>query len=294
MNERSEQASSQDARSQNTDLEDKNANKKGWLEKIGQALIGSLDSPQQILELLKDAEKRNILGIDALAMIEGVLEVSEMQVRDIMIPRSHMTVLEIDAPIKETLQIIVDSAHSRFPVIGDNRDDIEGILLAKDILSFCLSGDEEHLEIRDLLRPAVIIPESKRLNVLLKDFRNYRNHMAIIVDEYGGVSGLVTIEDVLEQIVGEIEDEHDIEEEKNIISRGDQTYTINSLTPVEEFNEFFDCEFSDREFDTIGGLVVKSFGHLPEHNEKTELSGFLFKVIKADHRRLYLLQVQVI
>jgi len=290
MNERSEQASTPESRSPT--LEDKNTNKKGWLEKIGQALIGSLDTPDQILELLRDAEKRDILGLDALSMIEGVLEVNEMKVRDIMIPRSQMTVLEIDAPIKETLRIIVESAHSRFPVIGDNRDDIEGILLAKDILSFFLDEEQQQLEIRDLLRPAVIIPESKRLNVLLKDFRNYRNHMAIIVDEYGGVSGLVTIEDVLEQIVGEIADEHDFDEEKNIISRGEGIYAVNSLTPVEEFNDYFQASFSEREFDTIGGLVLKSFGHMPERNETTEIDGFLFTVIKSDHRRLYLLQVQ--
>jgi len=295
MSERSEQAPIiHDDRSQNPPQDEKNSPKKGWLEKIGQALIGDLETSDDILEILRDAEKRNIVSIDALSMIEGVLEVNEMKVRDIMIPRSQMTVLEIDAPIKETLRIIVESAHSRFPVIGDNRDDIEGILLAKDILSYFLNDELEQLEIRDLLRPAVIIPESKRLNILLKDFRNYRNHMAIIVDEYGGVSGLVTIEDVLEQIVGEIEDEHDIDEEKNIITRGHGIYAVNSLTPVEEFNEFFQVEFTDKEFDTIGGLVLKSFGHMPKRDESTELDGFLFKVIKSDHRRLYLLQVQSI
>ncbi|MFK5893490.1 MAG: transporter associated domain-containing protein [Pseudomonadota bacterium] len=264
---------------------------KGWLEKIGQALVGEISTTDEVMELLQDAQQRQIISSESLSMIEGVLDVSEMQVREIMIPRSQMSVLKLDDTLNDILKTIVSSAHSRFPVIGDNRDDIEGILLAKDLLPFCFEGNKEQLKIRDILRPAVIIPESKRLNVLLQDFREYRNHIAIVVDEYGGVSGLVTIEDVLEEIVGEIEDEYDIEEEKNIISNGEGIYSVNSLTPIDEFNDSFLSHFSDEEYETIGGVVMNAFGHMPAKGEELELEGHLFKILKADKRRIYLLRV---
>lgn len=270
---------------------EKESDNKSWLEKIGHALVGEITTTEQIKVFLQNAQQRQVISSESLSMIEGVLDVSEMQVREIMIPRSQMSVLKIDDSLNDTLKTIISSAHSRFPVIGDNRDDIEGILLAKDLLPFCMDGNHEQLEIRDILRPAVIIPESKRLNVLLKDFREYRNHIAIVVDEYGGVSGLVTIEDVLEEIVGEIEDEYDIEEEKNIIHHGDGKYSVNSLTPIDDFNDSFTANFSDEEYETIGGVVMNAFGHMPSRGEEIELNGYLFKVLKADKRRIYLLHV---
>ena len=266
---------------------------KTWLEKIGQALVGEISTTEQVKVFLQDAQQRQVISSESLAMINGVLDVSEMQVREIMIPRSQMSVLKIDDTLNDTLKTIITSAHSRFPVIGDNRDDIEGVLLAKDLLPYCMEGTHEHLEIRDILRPAVIIPESKRLNVLLKDFREYRNHIAIVVDEYGGVSGLVTIEDVLEEIVGEIEDEYDVEEEKNIISHGEGKYSVNSLTPIDDFNDAFTSHFSDEEYETIGGVVMNAFGHMPSRGEEIKLNGYLFKVLKADKRRIYSLRVLV-
>jgi magnesium and cobalt transporter len=272
---------------------EKEADHKSWLEKIGQALVGEISTTEQIMVLLQDAQQRQVISSESLSMIEGVLDVSEMQVREIMIPRSHMSVLKINDSFNDTLKTIITSAHSRFPVIGDNRDDIEGILLAKDLLPFCMEGNNEQLEIRDILRPAVIIPESKRLNVLLKDFREYRNHIAIVVDEYAGVSGLVTIEDVLEEIVGEIADEYDVEEEKNILSHGNGQFSVNSLTPIDDFNEYFSSNFSDDEYETIGGVVMNAFGHMPSRGEEIKLNGYLFKTIKADKRRIYLLRVIV-
>jgi hemolysin (HlyC) family protein len=287
MNERSTKTPTKIAGSPNK----KEFDSKSWLEKIGHVLVGEISSTEQIMELLQDAQARQVISTESLSMIEGVLDVSEMQVREIMIPRSQMSVLKLDDSLDNTLKTIITSAHSRFPVIGDNRDDIEGVLLAKDLLPFCLDGNKEPLEIRDILRPAVIIPESKRLNVLLKDFREYRNHIAIVVDEYGGVSGLVTIEDVLEEIVGEIEDEYDIEEEKNILYHDDGVYSVNSLTPIDEFNDSFSSHFSDEEYETIGGVVMNAFGHMPARGEELELDGFLFKILKADKRRIYLLRV---
>jgi magnesium and cobalt transporter len=224
-------------------------------------------------------------------MIEGVLEVSEMQARDIMIPRSQMVVVREDVSPDEFLPVIIDSAHSRFPVIGDNRDEVVGILLAKDLLSYYAKNHRENFDIRDILRPAVFIPESKRLNVLLKEFRANRNHMAIVVDEYGGIAGLVTIEDVLEQIVGEIEDEHDFEEDLYIVKHNDTRYTAKALTPIEDFNAEFNAEFSDEEFDTIGGLLISKFGHVPSRGEETTIGRFKFKVLRADSRRIHLLQI---
>jgi len=266
---------------------------RSWLEKIGHALYhGEPRNREELLETMRDASRRGLLDNDALAMIEGVLQVAEMQVRDIMIPRSQMVVVERDADPRSYLPVIIESAHSRFPVIGESRDEIVGILLAKDLLAWLAQGDDEAaFDIREALRPASFIPESKRLNVLLKEFRASRNHMAIVVDEYGGVAGLVTIEDVLEQIVGEIEDEHDIDNDTYIIQYGPHRHTVKALTPIDEFNDYFGSTFGSDEFDTIGGLVMRGFGHMPKRGETVVLDKFQFKVLRADNRRIHLLQV---
>ena len=265
--------------------------KRSWLERLGQALQGELKDRDQLIEVLQEAQKNTVIDYDALTMIEGVIGVSEMQVRDIMIPRSQMVVVERDADLKVILQTVVESAHSRFPAVGENRDEVIGILLAKDLLPYFLDGENIRFNLRDILRPAVFIPESKRLNVLLKEFRASRNHIAIVVDEYGGVAGMVTIEDVLEQIVGEIEDEHDVEEDAYIFEHRNAEYTVKAITPIEDFNEHFQANFSDEEFDTIGGLVMNGFGHMPKRGEKLNLGDFHFKVLRASNRQIYLLQV---
>lgn len=264
---------------------------RSWFEKISQALTGEPKNREQLVELLRDSEQRNLLEADSLSMIEGVMQVSEMRVRDIMIPRSQMEVVNRDAPPEEILPAVVESGHSRFPVIGENRDEVEGILLAKDLLSYFAAGEGAKFEIRDMMRKPIFIPESKRLNVLLREFRSTRNHMAIVVDEYGGVAGLVTIEDVLEQIVGEIEDEYDIDEDTFIKKYSNEHYTIKALTPIEEFNEYFQASLNEDEFDTVGGLVMKAFGHLPQRNEKIIIDGFQFTVMRADKRRIHLLKL---
>ena len=246
----------------------------------------------ELIELLREAHARNLFDSSAQTMIEGVLQVSELQVRDIMIPRSQMVVVEEEHSVQEMLPTIIQSAHSRFPVIGDSRDEVVGILLAKDLLRFLSNQCREEFNINDILRPAFIVPESKRLNILLNEFRNSRNHMAIIVDEYGGVSGLVTIEDVLEQIVGDISDEHDSEEDEYITYSEDDEYAlVKALTPVEDFNEFFDEAIECYEFDTIGGLVTNHFGRVPKRNETVVIGPFKFEVISADSRRIHLLKV---
>ena len=243
---------------------------------------------------MRDAQRRALFDADALAMIEGVLQVSEMQARDIMIPRSQMEVLNRDSSLEQMLPVIVDTGHSRFPVIGETRDEVVGILLAKDLLRYFVTGSEEAFNIREVLRPAVFIPESKRLNVLLKEFRANRNHIAIVVDEYGGVAGMVTIEDVLEQIVGEIEDEHDLDEDYYIRKHSATHFTVKALTPIEDFNEYFETGFSDEEFDTIGGLLVHEIGHLPKRGETVTVDRFLFKVLRADNRRVHMLHLSVL
>ncbi|MCG6887488.1 MAG: CBS domain-containing protein [Proteobacteria bacterium] len=261
------------------------------LERIGQALQGEMKDRGELLAVLHEAQKNDVIDSDALAMIEGVLGVSEMQVRDIMIPRSQMVVVERDADLQDILATVVESAHSRFPAVGESRDDVIGILLAKDLLPYFIHGEQGRFHVRDNLRPAVIVPESKRLNVLLKDFRTSRNHMAIVVDEYGGVSGLVTIEDVLEQIVGEIEDEHDIEDDVYIYEHRNGEYTVKAITPIEDFNDYFQSDFSSEEFDTIGGLILNRFGHLPKRGETVDLDNLHFKVLRASNRQIHLLEV---
>ena len=264
---------------------------RSWFEKVVQFFQARPEDREELIQTLQDAQQNNLFDADAMIMMEGVLQVSEMQVRDIMIPRSQMVVVELDATADEILSTVVASAHSRFPAVGDSKDEIVGVLLAKDLLPFFLQGDKEQINLRDLLRPVVFIPESKRLNVLLKDFRANRNHMAIVVDEYGGVAGLVTIEDVLEQIVGEIEDEHDFEDDAYILAHSDTQATIKAITPIEDFNEHFGCKFSDEEFDTIGGLVINALGHMPKRGETVTLDEFHFKVLRASSRRIHLLEV---
>lgn len=262
--------------------------------RVLRALRGEPWSRGEILNFL--SESRAEFDTEEHNMIEGVLEVSETQVRDVMIPRSHMVVLEPDQSLDELLGIIIESGHSRFPVIGEDRDEVLGILLAKDLLRYYQEQSAETFDIHNFIRPASVIPESKRLNALLKEFRTSRNHMAIVADEYGGVAGLLTIEDVLEEIVGDIDDEHDIEELEFIQSDGERdgevSYTVLALTRIEDFNEYFDCELSDEEFDTIGGLVLHELGRLPRRGERLEYGGFRFRVSKADRRRIDSLQVQ--
>ncbi len=251
-------------------------------------------SNEQLIELLRSAHQHNLYDADALAMLEGVLQVDDMQVRDIMIPRSQVAILERDASPDELLRTVVESGHSRFPVIGESRNEVVGILLAKDLLLYAFQRTDGRFDVKGLLRPAVFVPESKRLNVLLKEFRASRNHMAIVVDEYGGVAGMVTIEDVIEQIVGEIEDEHDVEEDDVIRKHSEVHYTIKALTPIEDFNEYFGTLLSDEEFDTIGGLVVHEIGTLPERGERIVIGNLLFKVLRADSRRVHMLQLTVL
>ncbi len=272
-----------------TDKEEKP--RRNWLERFGQKLQGGLKSRDELLDALRSALKNHVIDNDALSMIEGVLGVSEMQVRDIMIPRSQMVVVDRDEDLKSILETVVDSAHSRFPAVGENRDKVVGILLAKDLLPYFLGEDNDRFNLRDVLRPAVFIPESKRLNVLLKEFRASRNHMAMVVDEYGGVAGLVTIEDVLEQIVGEIEDEHDFEEDTFIYAHDNGNYTVKAITPIDEFNDYFSADFSDEEFDTVGGLLMHAFGHLPKRGETLDMGHFHFRVLRASNRQIHLLQV---
>ncbi len=245
----------------------------------------------QLVGQLRDAARRGVLGADALAMIEGVLGVADLQVRDIMVPRSQMVVLERDAPPESLLPVIVESGHSRFPVIGDDRDQVVGILLAKDLLRYYAEGKPGEFDVRDALRPAAFVPESKRLNVLLKEFRLSRNHMAIVVDEYGGGSGLVTIEDVIEEIVGEIADEYDIDEDQTIRREGDRQFAVLALARIADINEYFGTRFSEEEFDTIGGLVMHEFGRLPRRGESVTLDGYEFRVLRADRRRIDQLRV---
>ncbi len=242
-----------------------------------------------LIEILRNAENRNLLDADALLMIEGALHVSETHVRDIMVPRVQMIIIDNNAKPEEILKSVVESGHSRFPVIGDSSDEIEGILLAKDLLNYYVDPDK-NFDIKDVMRPTVFIPESKRLNVLLREFRMSRNHMAIVVDEYNGVAGLVTIEDVIEEIIGEIEDEHDHEDnEININTHDNNRYTVKALTPISEFNEFFNTEIPDNEYDTVGGFVINTFGYLPKRGEIIDFERFNIKILRADKRRVHLI-----
>ena len=264
---------------------------KSWLERISQAFSSGPETVEDVLEILRDAETESIIDPDSMNIIEGAIQVIDMRVDEIMIPRSQMITVKASSDPKSFLGDIINSAHSRFPVIGDSADDVIGILLAKDLLGLAVNNELHWPRIREILRPPTFVPESKRLNQLLKEFRETRNHMAIVVDEYGGTAGLVTIEDVLEQIVGEIEDEHDVDEETNIKGREDGSYSVKAVTSVEDFNEFFNCALDEEEFDTIGGLVLKEFGHLPRRGEQISFGGFQFTIANADNRSIRLLQV---
>ncbi|MBK7846749.1 MAG: CBS domain-containing protein [Zoogloea sp.] len=266
------------------------SSKPSLLERLSALLTREPEDREELLHLLHSAHDRNLFDADALAIIEGALQVSDMQVRDVMVPRAQMDVVCLDDSVEDITRFAIGAAHSRFPVIGENKDDVAGILLAKDLLRV-FAG--ESFNLRDMLRPAVFVPESKRLNVLLRDFRVSRNHMAIVVDEYGGVAGLVTIEDVLEQIVGDIEDEYDFDEAAdNIILDQAGRYRVKAGTEIEDFNEAFATTFSDAEYDTVGGLLIRKLGRLPKRNEIVELEGLRFQVLRADSRRVHSLLVE--
>ena len=264
--------------------------KPGLLERLSALLMREPEDREQLIALLHSAYERNLLDAEALSMMEGVIQVSERQVREIMLPRAQMDVIDISEPPEQFIPFVIETAHSRFPVIDGNKDNIIGILLAKDLLRY-YAGEE--FEVRDMLRPAVFVPESKRLNVLLRDFRSNRNHIALVVDEYGGVCGMVTIEDVLEQIVGEIEDEYDFDEdEDNIISVGQNTWRVKAATEIEDLNQTLGSEFSDEEYDTVGGLVLKAAGQLPKRGTHVTIGDMHFTVLRVDSRRLYSLLVE--
>lgn len=268
---------------------------KSWLEKIVQTFAGEPKSRQELVEVINEAELQEVIDTGTREMIHGVLEVGEMRVRDIMIPRAQMVTIEIDQSVDEFLPLVLDTAHSRFPVISENKDHIEGVLLAKDLLKFGFGDLKSEFQLKDAIRPAVIVPESKRVDVLLREFRQHRYHMAIVIDEYGGVSGLVTIEDILELIVGEIEDEHDADDDEteNIRVLNKHTYSVKALTTVEDFNQFFNTKFDEEQADTIGGIVLNGFGHMPEKDEIITIKDIEFKVNNADGRRLIHLKVTI-
>lgn len=264
---------------------------RSWIERVTQLFSSEPASRRELMMIIRTAAERSLLDAEALGIIEGALQVSEMQARDIMIPRSQVVFMRMDDAPKDFLPVVIESQHSRFPVIGDDFDDVKGILHAKDLLPLALKDSNDGFKLRELIREAPVIPESKRLNVLLTEFRANRNHMAIVVDEYGSVAGVVTIEDVLEQIVGEIEDEHDVHDESFIKQLDAKSWTVKAGTPIEDFNEVFQTNFSDEEFDTIGGIVLQRFGHLPRREETVTLDGFRFRVLNADSRRIRLLHM---
>jgi magnesium and cobalt transporter len=264
---------------------------RSWLDRLTHFISGEPQTKSDLEDVLSLAEEHEIIDQDARKIMEGALLVTNMQVRDIMIPRAQMIVIDSDESVQEALPKIIDAGHSRFPVIGEGMDDVIGILLAKDLLPL-VESESAPPTLRQLMRPVIAVPESKRLNVLLREFRQNRNHMAIVIDEYGGIAGLITIEDVLEEIVGEIEDETDVAEKKPIRPMSDGTFFVEALTAIDDFNAFFDTEFSDDEFDTIGGVVVNAFGQLPSRNQSIQLNHFEFSVIRADERRLSSLRVR--
>jgi len=257
-----------------------------WLRRITQQIAGEPQDREDIVQLLREASERGLIDADAQGMLEGVLDVAELQVRDIMVPRAQMVIVRRDDPAARILPVVVESGHSRFPVMDESRDDIVGILLAKDLLRLSGSGKRERFDIREYMRPAVFVPESKRLNVLLKEFRRNRNHMAIVVDEYSGVSGLVTIEDVIEQIIGEIDDEFDVEDDQNIRKEAERQFIVRGVTRLEEFNEYFGTQLTDEGIDTVAGLVMQRLGRLPRRGETLSLDGLELRIVRADRRRI--------
>jgi magnesium and cobalt transporter len=262
-----------------------------WLRRLANSITGEPRDLDELAAILVEARERGLIDADVLQMLESVLEVSEIQVRDIMVPRSQMVVINRDEPVEKILPVVIESGHSRFPVVGEDRDEVQGILLAKDLLRFFVEDQPDDFDIKECLRPAVFIPESKRLNVLLKEFRVTHNHMAIVVDEYGGVSGLLTIEDVLEQIVGDIGDEYDVDESEGIRKEADRSWTVPALTRIEDFNQAFGTRFSDEEYDTIGGLILQELGRMPRRGEAVQIGGLELKVTRADRRRIETLRV---
>ena len=264
---------------------------KSWFGKISQVFAQEPKTREELLDVIRAAHHNKLLDNEALAIVEGAIQVADLQVRDIMVPRSQVISISAEQAPREFLPSVISAAHSRYPVVGESLDDVIGVLLAKDLLPLILQDDQHSFNIKDLLRPATFVPESKRLNVLLREFRANHSHMAIVIDEYGGVAGLVTIEDVLEQIVGDIEDEHDIEEDSYIRPLPSGDFLVKALTPIDSFNDFFDRDFPDDEFDTVAGLVMNAFGHLPKRNEIIEIDGFRFRVLNADSRRVHMLRV---
>ncbi len=264
---------------------------KSWIERIGQMMGSEPQDREDLLGILREAEEKHLLDKYALKMLEGVLQVSEQRARDVMVPRKKMIVLQKDALLNDIYPTVIEYGHSRFPVITEDKSEVVGILLAKDLLTHAL--DKKDITVAELMREAMVVPESKRLNVLLKEFRAKRNHMAIVVDEYGAVAGIVTIEDVLEQIVGEIEDEHDYEDEQYITKRNDKEYIVQALTPLDEFNTYFSANFDNEEFDTIGGFIVGRLEHMPKKGEKVEQGKYRFEVIRADGRCVHLLKLKI-
>ncbi|GLS25542.1 HlyC/CorC family transporter [Marinibactrum halimedae] len=264
---------------------------KSWFEKLMGGFSAEPKSREDLIKIIKDAANNNLLDEEAVSIIEGAMDVQDQQVRNVMVPRSQMVVVNLNDDPEAFLTKVMESGHSRFPVVGDTIDDIKGILLAKDLLPLILSGTKD-FRLENVIRPASIIPESKRLNVLLREFRENRYHMALVIDEYGAISGLVTIEDVLEEIVGEIEDETDEDDDESFIRKvADNEYIIKALLPIEDFNEEFGAQFSEEEFDTIGGILMRAFGHLPQRNEHTDIDGYTFRVLYADSRQIHLLRL---
>ncbi|WP_339899929.1 transporter associated domain-containing protein [uncultured Gilvimarinus sp.] len=267
------------------------AQERSWLERLLHTFSSEPKSRDDLLEIIKDAAENKLLDQEALNIIEGALDVSSLQAREIMIPRTQIVAVKLDDKPQDFLPKIIESGHSRFPVIGDSIDDIKGILLAKDLLRMMLEGTTD-FSLDSIIRTANIVPESKRVNVLLREFREQRYHMALVIDEYGGISGLITIEDILEEIVGNIEDETDEEVSDELIKRvSDTDYVIKALTPIDDFNDYFNAGLSDEDFDTMGGILMQSFGHLPKRNEVTEVGGFTFRVLYADNRQIHLVRL---
>ncbi|MGK0405916.1 MAG: magnesium and cobalt transporter [Oleispira sp.] len=265
---------------------------KTWLDKLSTLFSDDPNDRQDLKEILREAAERNVVDTETLSILEGALQVSDMQVRDIMVPRSQMVCIKAEESLKEFLPSIIESAHSRFPVLGEDQDEVLGVLLAKDLLPLILNENLENFNVKDLLRAAAFVPESKRLNILLKEFRATRNHMAIVADEFGGIAGIVTIEDVLEQIVGEIEDEHDQDEDDSFITKLDNNVRmVKALTTIEDFNQHFETKFDEKEFDTIGGIVIQHFGRVPECDEAITINDWRFKVVNGTGRRINLMEV---
>jgi hemolysin (HlyC) family protein len=274
------------------DKEKNTQKQRSWLEKLTALLAHEPQDREQLMEILRDAEERDILSEDNLGMIERIFHVSEMQVREVMIPKAQMITVSSDHKIDEILPVVIESGHSRFPVANPSGKEIIGILLAKDLLRYYFNKDLKQFQIKEILRPAVFTSQSKRLDILLREFRVNRNHLAIVLDEYGNVAGLVTIEDVLEQIVGDIEDEYDIDEEDYIKQMNDDLYIVKASTPIAEFNEYFKTNFNDEEFDTISGIILQGFEHLPKRGETIKMQNLRFKILNSDNRRIYLLEVK--